>query len=371
MTRLFLIITCIVAMCSCQREPSFTVSGTVAKPGMEGKKVYLAIGEWRKDQQLDSTFVTGGKFTFKGQVKELDYCYVVVNPEVREKAIGGFAVIENADIRFDIDADGKIHIGGTPMNDRFQQFLDARTIPQQKWLDASMALNAAEKDSLVTADELARLEKEWGKYRQETETLTYEFVKTNINNPAAWTLLHNCAVSQPVDRQKELLAGANERTLRSTEATKILERIRILEKTAVGQPFTDLQMTASDGTPATLSDYVGKGKYVLVDFWASWCKPCRAEMPHVRSLYKQYKNKGLEIVGVSFDSSKEAWLKAIDELKLPWPHISDLKGWNSAGAKAYAITGIPFTLLLDKDGTILARNLRGQALEKKLAEVLN
>lgn len=136
-----------------------------------------------------------------------------------------------------------------------------------------------------------------------------------------------------------------------------------------GNPFTDVALQTPQGTTKKLSDYCGKGNYVLVDFWASWCGPCRAEMPRVREAYEKYHPKGFEIVGVSLDNDKAAWTGAIQRMNLKWPHLSDLKGWQSAAAQAYGINSIPATLLLDPQGKIVAFGLRGRELDDKLAEI--
>jgi thiol-disulfide isomerase/thioredoxin len=114
---------------------------------------------------------------------------------------------------------------------------------------------------------------------------------------------------------------------------------------------------------------VGKSKYVLVDFWASWCGPCRAEMPYVVEAYQKYHDKGLEVIGVSFDNDKDAWVAAIGSLKMPWPQMSDLKGWESAAAGAYNIQSIPANVLIDEQGKIVAKNLRGEDLLDKMARL--
>ena len=129
-------------------------------------------------------------------------------------------------------------------------------------------------------------------------------------------------------------------------------------------------MQTPDGQNVKLSDYVGKGKVVLVDFWASWCGPCRREMPNLVEAYKQYKNKNFEIVGVSLDQNGDAWKAAIEQLNITWPQMSDLKYWNCEGAQLYAVSSIPHTVLIDGEGTIIARGLHGEDLQKKLAEVL-
>ena len=141
-------------------------------------------------------------------------------------------------------------------------------------------------------------------------------------------------------------------------------------RTAVvpGMEAPDIVMADRDGNQRRLSDL--RGKVVLIDFWASWCRPCRAENPNVVRLYHQYKDKGFDIFSVSLDNSRDAWLKAIDNDGLVWPnHVSDLRGWSSAGGKLYGISSIPATVLLDRDGKVLARNLRGAQLEQKLKEI--
>lgn len=137
----------------------------------------------------------------------------------------------------------------------------------------------------------------------------------------------------------------------------------------IGQKFLDLEEPDRDGKMHKLSEYVGKGKWVLVDFWASWCNPCKVEMPNVVAAYKKYHAKGFEVVGLSFDRGKDEWVQAIQDWDMPWIHLSDLKNWQTAAAQVYSVTGIPDNLLISPDGTIVARGLRGNALEAMLAEI--
>ncbi len=137
----------------------------------------------------------------------------------------------------------------------------------------------------------------------------------------------------------------------------------------VGKQFSDLEMADTLGNVHKLSEYVGNGHWLFVDMWASWCGPCRREMPHVVAAYEKYNEKGLVFVSLSLDNKKESWVKAIEELKMPWTHLSDLKGWKSIVCDVYKVWSIPDNLLIDPQGKIVARNLRGEGLQAKLAEI--
>lgn len=139
-------------------------------------------------------------------------------------------------------------------------------------------------------------------------------------------------------------------------------------KFQAGQSVPEISLPTPSGETMNLSDL--KGKIVLIDFWASWCRPCRAENPNVVRMYNKYKNKGFEIFGVSLDRTKDAWVQAIEQDKLTWHHVSDLQFWGSEAAQAYGVNAIPYTVLLDKQGKVIAENLRGPSLESKLEELL-
>jgi peroxiredoxin len=153
----------------------------------------------------------------------------------------------------------------------------------------------------------------------------------------------------------------------SLDYIRLSQRVETLKNVAVGKTVTDFTLNDPSGNPVALSSF--RGKILLIDFWASWCGPCRRENPNVVKLYNDFNDKGFEILGVSFDEDFNRWVGAIEDDQLTWPHVSDLQGWGSAAGKLYGINSIPATVLVDREGVIVAKNLRGDALREKLEEI--
>ena len=141
-------------------------------------------------------------------------------------------------------------------------------------------------------------------------------------------------------------------------------------KSIIGEKFIDYTMRTPEGKEVKLSDFVSKNKYTLVDIWASWCTPYPSVKPHLLAAYLTYKEKGLEIVGVSLDTDSTEWVSALQKWKMPWPQMSDLKGWKSQAIEPYAIGAIPHLILIDQNGTIVARNIKAKTLYKELEKLL-
>lgn len=194
------------------------------------------------------------------------------------------------------------------------------------------------------------------------------FIRANPKSWVSWNIMADKAMIADPVLYRELYGLFGPAFTNSEDGERLKHNIESAYATQVGQPAPLFTQKDVNGKPLSLASL--KGKWVLVDFWASWCGPCRAENPFVVEAYKTYKDKNFEILGVSLDHDREAWLKAIEEDKLPWLHVSDLKGWQNEVAVQYYIGAVPQNFLLNQDGVIVARNLRGEQLEKKLAEVL-
>lgn len=198
--------------------------------------------------------------------------------------------------------------------------------------------------------------------------LVKEIIRDNQDNELPAKYISNAMYDFSYE---ELKAALNPKAAyyNNPELSKAKMLLAGYEKRKPGIQFHELEMQDPNDQPVKLSQWVGKGNYVLVDFWASWCGPCRREMPYVIAVYEQYKDKGFNVVGVSFDQKKSAWTAAIQQMGMKWPQMSDIKGWKCAAAEAYGVSSIPSNVLVDPTGKIIAMDLRGEALAKKLKEL--
>ncbi len=204
---------------------------------------------------------------------------------------------------------------------------------------------------------------------KKTDFLIDYALNNNDNVVSAFIVLNNSYKFELEDLDK-VVSNFDPSIYASSYVIKLQNYVETLKKSSIGQPYIDFTLNDPTGAPVALSSLLN-GNYVLVDFWASWCTPCRAENPNVVLAYEKYSDKGFDVVGVSFDKDHDKWVEAISADKLTWAHISDLKYWNCEAGKLYGIQSIPQNVLIDPNGIIIEKNLRGEDLQNKLAELLN
>lgn len=352
----------VLALASCQNKPSYTINGTIADVA-DGEMVYLQNFVDGQMVNLDSAVVKGGAFQFKGDADTIATSRVV---SYAPKGISSPVFLEAGTITLELNNELS-KVAGTVCNDVYQKFIEEfyainkemRSLYEQSQNDSlSEDQRKAAEAQLEEKDSLSR-------------EIILNTISSNITNVAGVQLLTRFSSSFSPEQIQPLVDQIPASIAANVEGvTELKEQLATLAKTAVGQKYIDFTMNTPEGESVKLSDFIGKNKYTLIDFWASWCGPCRAEMPNVVAAYNKYKAKGFGIVGVSLDRDAEAWKQAIKDLKITWPQMSDLKFWDCEGAKLYGVRAIPATVLVDQEGTIVARDLRGEDIANKLKELL-
>lgn len=348
---------------SCGEKGAFTIKGKLPSSEYDGQKVYLQTldSAWSRSPKtyvtIDTASIVNGEFVFKGIAKESPAVHFIVLDNAPENMKAPVAVIVEPG-QISVALDSVSTVGGTPLNKSYQSLMS----------NVNTLYNEIDKLQSDTTQDKAAQDKQLREKNNQQNQIIFDLVKTNIQNQVGTYLFVRNSYRFDVEQTKELLAAVKPEF--KDKLTKIESRLVPLENTAVGKTFTDIKGKTPEGKDAALSDYVGKGKYVLIDFWAFWCPDCRAEMPTLVEAYKLYKDKGFEIVGFSLDRTSEDWVRGIGMLNITWPQISELKDWDSKPVADYGVSSIPHLVLLDKEGKIIARGLTAYEVIEKLGELL-
>ncbi len=338
-----------------ESHPTYLLSGTVDTL-YNGAHVSLLYND-----KSDSTVVSQGAFTFKGAIETPVLARVVITQG--NDRTGGLVVLEKGRPVLILTEEG-YNCSGTPLNEAFDAYNSSSRDLYRTFRDTYAALREQNEGD----EELEAGLKEARKvYAAETKKLNESFFFANKDNVLGATAMLQLAKEKA--QFDSLYNVAGEIVRNSERVVKEKTRYENLEKTAAGKSFVDftIEHGNADGTSVSLSDYVGKGKYVLVDFWASWCGPCRGEMPNLAEVYKKYKGDRFEIVGIAVWDEREDTEKALESLPISWPVIFDA---DKLPTELYGINGIPQIILFGPDGMILERDLRGEEIGKKVGEYL-
>lgn len=350
-----------------KQETTYTIQGEWK--GGDGKVIYLKkdLGN-KKYEVLDSAIVADGIFKMQkplGDVDErilqingvsniviLDSVPILVKCETVKKMVKGKEV-ENV----------KTEISGSVEQDIFATVL----LTQRDEMLIMLGLSFLGKEGQENSGMVDSLAQMYVAMKAKTAK-TMDSLVTNYPDCHATALIIDKFVikNRDLGEVEKMYESLTPRVKNAYLGRKLKASIDNIKKTSVGNVAPDFTLQTPDGEDVSLADY--RGKYVLLDFWASWCGPCLREVPNVKKVYDKYHDKGFEILSVSLDDKKDNWINAIEKYDLNWGHVSSLQGWNCPVAKLYNVSGVPAMLLIDKEGKIVATKLRGELLMEKVAE---
>ncbi|MEM6894758.1 MAG: TlpA disulfide reductase family protein [Bacteroidota bacterium] len=363
------VLAALVASCAGKAD-GYSVDAKVEGELDNGTKVFLKTTDSLNQLvDVDTTTVENGVFSFEGVQEQPKLHYLML-----EDSRGNLPFfLENGkiSIKFQKDSMNYARIKGTPQNDIFMDFLGESRRMGERARSMQQDMRVASQKQPQDTVTMMALREEYMELQEDVKTYNVDFAKNNPDALISVLIMGNLLMSKalPTSEIQEMFDALTPEMKATEPANKLKEQLDKLKTTEVGSAAPEFSAPNPEGEMLALSDI--KGKLTLVDFWAAWCRPCRAENPNIVSVYNKFHDKGFNVIGVSLDTRADDWTNAIAKDGLEWNHISNLKRFQDPIAQLYNVNAIPAAFLIDENGVIVAKNLRGSALEKKVSEFLN
>lgn len=350
---------------ACSSEPHYVVKGKIE--GSDSITFYLQKREAGKTVNIDSAVSKKGSFTMKGGAVEYPQLIQLVAGDTRKRTS---FYLENSEITVEgtLDSLFKAEVKGSKTQDEYNAFVNSNKPLSDSYSSLYSEYQTASQSG--DAAKVAEIEKKAEEIQNQMLENQKNFVKNNPSSYVSPSILASLAYDMEATEIESIMNNFDTAIVNLPQMKDLKTRVEVMKSVEVGKKAPDFTMNDVDGNPVTLSSKFGP-RLLLVDFWAAWCGPCRQENPNVVKVYKEFNKKGFDVFGISLDQTKEDWVKAITDDQLTWTHVSDLQYWNNSAAKLYAVQAIPANFLLDENGTIIGKNLRGEDLYNKVSEVLS
>jgi len=337
----------------------------------DGTMIYILQADQNNQPFInDSTSVQSNSFKFNGISSTPQISYIQV------EGINGYvlAILENGDIKADLykDSISKSRVYGTKSNDDFIKYKSET----KSLVDVMNNISSKAQDAIMSGDveRAMKLEKDYNSKEREVMLYEWDFIIENLDSYMSALLLEVFMIENKVNKDSiiDVYESFSNRIKVSDVGKNIADLLSQFEDPIeVGETAPDFTAPSIDGSKITLSNELAKNNLTLLDFWAAWCRPCRVENPNLVRLYKSYNDEGFEIIGVSLDRTKEQWEQAIEDDNLLWTQVSNLNFWNDPIARRYSIRAIPQSYLINQDGVVIGKNLKGNDLEENIRFALS